>query len=164
MAGRRKTQHGADGRIVPQHGGCGTPEYEAWKSMRKRCLFPWNHNYPNYGGRGIVICKEWEEFSVFLGDMGPKPHPTDTLERIDSNGNYEPGNCCWASPLRQRRNQRRNIFVEYQGERLTLAEVSARMGVSRGTLKSRMDHGWPLELVLSKPIRPKRKPEHASQS
>jgi hypothetical protein len=82
-----------------------TPAYNAWRSMRQRCGNPKCRNYPNYGGRGIVVCFRWELFDNFLADMGERP-PGRSLDRIDNNGNYEPGNCRWATHSQQQANKR----------------------------------------------------------
>lgn len=82
-------------------------EYHSWSSMRTRCTNAKRSMFKYYGGRGITICKEWESFTQFLADMGPRP-PATSLDRIDPNGNYEPANCRWATPLDQSRN-RRNV-------------------------------------------------------
>jgi hypothetical protein len=84
-----------------------TPEYNIWCAMRQRCLNPNNDSYEDYGGRGISICEEWDEYANFLKDMGRRPSPNLTLERIDNDGNYEPGNCKWATYEEQNHNKRK---------------------------------------------------------
>lgn len=87
-------------------GGKTTPEYRSWQAMRERCLYESHKHYSRYGGRGISVCDSWREsFSAFLSDMGKKPTPKHTLERINNDGNYEPSNCRWATYAEQRANQ-----------------------------------------------------------
>lgn len=88
-------------------GGKECPEYVAWKNMRRRCEFKSHKHYRHYGGRGIAVCARWRSFANFLADMGRRPSPKLTLERVDNDGNYEPSNCCWASRSAQNANRRR---------------------------------------------------------
>lgn len=84
------------------------PEYYIWASMKQRCSNPRAKGYADYGGRGISVCDRWQNFDNFLADMGPRPEGL-VLDRIDVNGNYEPGNCRWATWEQQGRNKRRTI-------------------------------------------------------
>ena len=90
----------------PAHGNSRLSEYGIWRGMWDRCSNPRSVSYPYYGGRGIAVCAQWKEFERFLFDMGSRPSAALSIDRIDVNGNYEPGNCRWADATTQARNQR----------------------------------------------------------
>lgn len=100
-------------------------EYQIWLSMKSRCSNPANKNY---GARGIAVSDRWKNFNQFLADMGPRPRGF-TLDRIDPNGNYSPENCRWASTTTQARNKRNTIWLEFEGQLLSLPDVADRVGV-----------------------------------
>jgi hypothetical protein len=87
-----------------------SPEYKTWLGMKKRCENPSHRDYPKWGGRGIRVCARWASFERFLEDMGERPDATSTIDRINPNGDYEPGNCRWASPLQQASEHRRDLI------------------------------------------------------
>jgi hypothetical protein len=106
-------EHLGSGRARYRHGdavgGRVTPELTSWMGMNNRCNNPRGQDYKDYGGRGIRICERWKLYENFLADLGRKPSPRHSIDRIDVNGDYEPENCCWATPVQQRRNQRRYL-------------------------------------------------------
>lgn len=104
VAKRVNTKHGASGGWK----GRGTSEYEIWSAMKARCLNQRSRAWRYYGGRGITVCNRWLDFANFLADMGPRPSPKHSIDRIDVNGNYEPGNVRWTTWKVQMRNTRRN--------------------------------------------------------
>ena len=120
--------------------------------MVARCTNPKWHRYDRYGGRGISVCAKWRIFEAFLADMGIKPRGF-TLERMDNDGNYEPGNCLWATRKTQARNRRGNRLLTLNGVSRSLAEWSDVTGVNYNTLKSRLKYGWSIERVLTVPVR-----------
>ncbi len=131
-------------------GGC-SPEYSAWCAMVQRCTVVTTAGYENYGGRGIAVCDRWREsFEAFLADMGKRTSPRHSLDRINNDGNYEPGNCRWATAQEQRRNTRQNRVVEFRGESMPLVAWAERIGIHPATLKTRLD-AWPVERALTTP-------------
>lgn len=134
------------------HGDSRSPEYRSWESMKRRCYNPNCSDYNNYGGRGITVCQRWHSsYENFLSDMGRKPSPTHTLDRIDVNGPYSPENCRWALPAEQARNRRGGQMLTLNGETLPLGEWAQRQGVPYSKLYKRVRRGWSDEDVLTVP-------------
>lgn len=134
-------------------GGKVTREYAAWQAMKNRCD-PRHVFYRHYGGRGITICARWlESFENFLADVGPRPSPAHSLDRINNDGNYEPSNVRWATQTEQVRNRRGMKLYEFKGERLVLPEIAARTGVPCDRLRQRIiRYGWTLAEAVSTPV------------
>lgn len=128
---------------------CASPAYKTWTHMIQRCTNPDNQAYKDYGGRGISICDRWMIFETFYEDMGERPEST-SLDRINVNGNYEPGNCRWATQEVQHNNKRSNVYLEYEGERLSIAQLSRKTGMSKNIIKYRVMHkGMSVEEAIS---------------
>lgn len=115
-----------------------TKVYDVWFQMMSRCHKPENPGYPNYGGRGIEVCESWRQgVANFVADMGEPPEGM-SLERVDNNGNYEPGNCVWATRHQQQRNQRTNVKVAG----VVMADWARALGVVQSAINSRVTrHG-----------------------
>jgi hypothetical protein len=126
---------------VIKHGKTGTKVYYTWVQMLQRCNNPKNTGYAKYGGRGITVCERWRTFENFLEDMG-EPSPDLSIDRIDNNGNYEPGNCRWATSKQQANNQRpRGPFVELPQGTFTLKQVAAMAGMTAQSIVHRIRQG-----------------------
>jgi hypothetical protein len=119
------------------HGQSATVTYRIWKGMITRCVNPANHAWQYYGGRGIKVCERWMKFENFLADMGPRPAGL-SLERENNDGNYEPGNCKWATDDEQANNNRHNRWITHNGETLTLSAWAERLGILRSSLHGRI--------------------------
>ena len=118
-----------------------SPEYRSWSSMRQRCNNPQNHRYKDYGARGIQVCERWKEFATFLADMGQRPLGT-SLDRVNNDGNYELGNCRWATPKQQQRNGRRVRIVSRNGITGPFRDVCDSLGISYMMVRTRLSRGW----------------------
>ncbi len=137
------TTHGAT-RV-----GAVSPIFRIWAKMNARCYSEKATQYRYYGGRGITVCNRWRgSFQNFANDVGPRPSPQHTIDRIDNDGNYEPSNVRWATRSEQNSNTRRNRFLDHNGERMTLAAWSRRVGITAETISKRLKRGWSLEKAL----------------
>lgn len=140
-----------------RHGTSKTPEHKCWCAIRQRCQNPNDSAYSHYGGRGIRVCARWQVFENFLADMGLRPSPTHSIERLDVNGDYEPGNCLWAAPDIQARNKTTSLWINHNGERLHIKDWAVRTGIAYGTLRSRLIcQGWSIERALTEPVATKK--------
>jgi hypothetical protein len=138
------------GESHPDGAPQGTPEYRTWKSIIQRCFNRRSRGYPGYGGRGITMCERWRKsFAEFLADMGRKPSPLHSIDRYpDNNGNYEPGNCRWATRTQQNRNRRDTVFITINGQTKCVSEWAQQAGISWATIQRRMDAGLVGESLL----------------
>jgi hypothetical protein len=117
--------------------------------MRARCLNPQSARYADYGGRGITVCPTWDDFETFLRDMGPKPSPRHSIDRIDNDRGYSPENCKWSTTTEQNRNTRLNVWLTYNGQTMLLEDWGRLTGIPAGKLRWRQLKGWPPEDILS---------------
>lgn len=124
------------------HGLTNSEEYKIWCDMKTRCFNENHRNYKNYGARGITVCQEWvDSFEYFLAHMGSRPSKKHSVERSDSNGNYEPSNCRWATDKEQARNKRNNVYAVINGEKKLLVEWAEISGVPITAIRSRLLNG-----------------------
>lgn len=127
------------------HGKCYTPAYRSWSSMRTRCLNKNHEAYHNYGGRGITICKDWiNSFVSFYNDMGDRPE-NKSLDRIDTDGDYNKSNCKWSTAKEQARNQRNNILFWYKKKKVCLAEFCEIEKKNYNTIHTKLRRGLSIQ-------------------
>jgi hypothetical protein len=132
-----------------QGGGHKAPEYSTWKMMKARCYNTNNAEYKNYGARGITVCDRWRHsFVNFLNDMGPRPFAGASIDRIDNNGNYELGNCRWATPLEQGQNTRKVVNLTHDGKTQCIRAWARDLNIEHCVIRERLKRGLPLHLVL----------------
>lgn len=125
--------------------------YRAWASMCRRCDTPSSSNYARYGGRGIYVCNRWLKFENFLQDMGEVPDGY-SLDRIDCNGHYSKENCRWATIIEQANNKNNSVLITVDGQTLSAAQWSKKLGIKAGTIRSRKKKGWSDEEIIKTPI------------
>jgi hypothetical protein len=147
--------HSCTQRGVVKHGAMrgnrATAEYGAWKSMRDRCTNPRTSSYPRYGGRGITMALEWRGpggFERFFAHVGTRPSKSHSIDRIDSNGHYEPGNVRWATAQEQARNKSNNRLITIGGRTQCLKDWAAEVGLRYDTVHARLKRGWSIDKAL----------------
>lgn len=139
------------------HGMSKSLEYRTWILMKRRCYDINDINYKSYGGRGIKVCPEWiESFETFFAYMGKKPSHNHSIDRINTNGNYEPGNVRWATRLQQARNKRMNRLIEYMGESKTMGQWCEILHLPLKRTELRFNRGHPLDIVFKQETLPNR--------
>lgn len=134
----------------PRHGKSKTISYKSWWSMIDRCTNAAADNYSRYGGKGIKVCDRWlNSFEAFCADVGQRPSLSHSIDRIDSGGDYEPGNCRWATKVEQQRNRAFARIIQIGTESRCVAAWCELSGLSHNTLLSRINRGWPPDRLLS---------------
>lgn len=136
LSAERKLTHGHSRRISVAR------TYNIWRGMKRRCDNKAVRSYARYGGRGIRVCERWLDYQNFLADMGEVPSQTHSIERNNNDGNYEPGNCRWATPAEQNRNTRQNINITIDGKTMCAADWAIQFGLSAKTIRARIARGW----------------------
>lgn len=148
----QKEKAAASGRESRKHGMIYSGLYKSWAHMKARCLHKSNKSHKDYGGRGIKVCDEWMEFVPFMEWAMANGYQNGlTIERVDNDGNYEPSNCIWATPIIQANNKRNNRRLTLNGKTMTVSQWASALGINASTLHSRLCSGWGTEKALSTP-------------
>lgn len=143
----------ACGNQFRTHGMSKTRIYKSWGQMLVRCRDPKNPQYKHYGGRGITVCDDWHDFQKFYRDMGPMPDGME-LERIDNNLGYSKENCRWATHKEQCRNRRSSKWVEYNGRRMTVAQLAEEHPrVRYECIQARLNRGMTAYEAVHTPVK-----------
>lgn len=148
--GKGRFTHGLSRGANGKH----SPLYKIWIQMRQRCYNPKNKSYKDYGGRGITICEEWDNYEAFHNWAIANGYKRGlTIERINNNDSYSPSNCKWVPQSMQLKNIRNNRYITFNGITKTLADWGRITGINPRTISSRIDNGWPIEKALTEPVR-----------
>jgi len=135
-----------------KHGLSNSPGYSSWINMRSRCNDNKNTSFKYYGHRGITVCSRWNDFSLFIKDMGDMPSSKHTIDRIDNDMGYSPENCRWATQKEQCRNMRSNVFIEFNNKTRCISEWAEITGIKRSTLDGRIKSGWSVKRALTETV------------
>lgn len=137
-----------------KHGMTDSAEHRIWRGILTRCYNKNHHSYQDYGGRGITVCQRWRDsFQAFYDDMGPRPSPKHSINRINNNAGYEPDNCEWITNKEQSNNRRSNVLITLDGITLNINQWADRLRIRPSTLYSRVRLGWSEKDILTKPIK-----------
>lgn len=148
MTVKRNTTHGQAVRKQQ------TDEYNTWCEIIKRTTNPKCSQYPDYGGRGIAMCPEWRNsFESFLAEVGKKPSKLHSINRINNEKSYEPGNCCWSTRAEQNRNKRNNVMITHDGVTMCAADWCEKTKIKVPTFHSRLNRGWSFKKTITTPVR-----------
>jgi len=121
--------------------------------MKARCQNPKNHKYSAYGARGITVCERWQSFHGFLSDMGECPGTEYSIDRINNDGNYELGNCRWATVSQQMSNQSTNTRLSHNGKTMTVSQWARELGMHHTTILQRIYRsGWSIDRALTEAV------------
>lgn len=135
------------------HGDFGKPLYGVWAAMKRRCNNPNSCYYKEYGGRGIRVCADWLEYIPFKEWSLNNGYQNGlSIDRIDSNGNYEPANCRWTTMKKQQNNRRNNIRLLYKGKSYTPLEITELTGLRPRTIRGRLERGWSIDEIIETPL------------
>ena len=136
------------------HGMSKTPEYDAWYHMKVRCFNPNYKQYSDWGGRGITVCDRWLNFKNFIADMGTKPSPKHSLDRINNDGDYCPKNCRWATRAEQQNNLRNNKpLITIDDVTLTISQWAKKMNIGANVIQNRLNRGWSEYKAVMTPVK-----------
>lgn len=144
-----------NGGLRHGHAKMKTPTYKIWRGMRARCNRPKHKDWPNYGGRGVTVCPRWDSYEAFLSDMGERPSPDHTIDRINPRGNYEPENCRWVPrAIQTSENNTRLKAVTIEGVAYhSIAAACRAFGIGRTTVNMRLNDGHDLITAITTPVR-----------
>ena len=140
-----------NGRFID--GRTAMPEYAIWRGMHRRCRSVRKGGHKNYGGRGIKVCRRWARFENFLADVRRRPSPLHTIDRLNNDGDYRPGNVRWATRRQQNRNRRITRRVKFRGRQMPFAAACRLAGIKYGTAHRRVRQGWAAHRALTTIVR-----------